>query len=109
MRYIVKDLGLLSDTFNMAAAGTDLGKGHVQMLARGHWMPTSEGALNSDAPIEVHVQPEVALKKHMCAVCEVVGATRFCSKCKVPRYCSVECQIIHLKAGGRWRECFERK
>ncbi|XP_019449298.1 PREDICTED: uncharacterized protein LOC109351998 isoform X2 [Lupinus angustifolius] len=42
-----------------------------------------------------------------CALCGNLSSKR-CSRCKVARYCSVECQISHWRSGHK-HECFERE
>lgn len=51
--------------------------------------------------------PRAGLSKYRCVACEVVGATNVCYFCKVPRYCSKECQRRHWKVGGHKQECKE--
>jgi hypothetical protein len=45
---------------------------------------------------------------HHCLVCEKEGdettILRRCSKCKLPKYCSTECQVHHWKTGHK-AEC----
>lgn len=103
MQYFVKDLGLFSKTDHMAAA-----RAMIQSLNRSiawQYLLLDENLLS-----QCVISPgEVVMEKYMCAVCEIVGATWFCSNCKVPRYCSGECQRIHWKFGGHKRECVERE
>lgn len=52
--------------------------------------------------------------RRRCANCnmrsaEVEGGTKACSLCKVKRYCSKECQLLHWKEGGHKGRCPQLK
>lgn len=91
MRYLVKDLGMVSTAGRMESL-----EAHVDMVY-------AVGNADGVPP------PRTDLKKYKCAACEFVGATEFCSGCGVPRYCSKECQRKHWKTGGHKQECKENQ
>lgn len=89
LRYLAKDLGLVSTAGKMENAK------NVELR--------DKSELTADG-----VSPRQAdLTKYKCAACEAVGATTFCPVCKVPRHCSTECQRRHWKTGGHKKICKE--
>lgn len=86
MRYLVKDLGMVSTASRLEGLkdGVDNGYRHVH---------------GGDVP-----RTRTDLTKYSCPSCEFVGATEFCSRCRVPRYCSKECQCRHWITGGHKKE-----
>lgn len=87
MRYVVKTLGLSTTT------------GHLNL-----WK--AECDLNIPGSVESEV-PEAPLTKYDCVGCEAVCATKFCTGCRVARYCSKECSVKHWKTGGHKKVCKE--
>lgn len=81
LRYLVKNLGLVATT------------GHLEHIAE-------TSAFVGDLP-----PGRADLEKYECSSCDAVGTTKFCTGCKVSRYCSTECQRMHWKEGGHNQEC----
>lgn len=65
------------------------------------------GAALAEVCAPGHRPKEVDLARFKCQSCDKVGATFFCSSCKVPRYCSKPCQRSHWKEGGHKNDCKE--
>lgn len=84
MRYIVKDLGLVSSGKQQEAS-----EGHIKRL------------------LPICGKAGAKLLKYECASCDVVCATKICAGCRVARYCSKECSRRHWKTGGHKKECKE--
>lgn len=88
MRFLVKDLGLVSKL------------NHIEM---------AEGFVDGMDPSDTERDPSrgIVLAKYTCAMCEVVCVTKFCTGCTVARYCSAGCQRQHWKSGGHKEACRE--
>lgn len=86
LRYISKELGLVSDSRRVMATCVELGYlSRIQSLAG---FPS-----------------ESAMAKLCCVSCEAIGATKVCSGCEISRYCCVKCQRQHWRFGGHKRLC----
>lgn len=87
LRYLVKDLGMVS------TAGR---------------LDVSKGLLDDLVPTPV---PELvgAWSKYECAACDSVGLTKMCAGCRAVRYCSKECGTRHWKTGGHRAKCKEQQ
>lgn len=86
LRYLVKDLGLVSTA--------------------GQMEDTKDFVERQYSDVDVHPH-RADLTKYECATCEAIGATKICAGCKASRYCSGECQSRHWKTGGHKKECKE--
>lgn len=91
MRYLVKQLGMVSPVGNMEAT-----KDYEDLRKSLQFFDNFHGP-----------RPGAPLAKYKCASCESVCATKWCPACKVTRYCSVECQRVHWKSGGHKKGCKE--
>lgn len=95
MRYIVRDLGMVSDSVKTDAAFSFLDSWTKKLID-----PTSLG-LSVITP----QSPDAELVKYKCAACLSLCATMKCTGCKVTRYCSKDCQGTHWKTGGHKKWC----
>lgn len=89
VRYIVEDLGVSSETGKLEIAN-DL---------------TPEFSSSSCFPSVPEARQGKVLEKYKCTACDAVSAMKRCSRCKVVRYCTVECQSWHWSEGGHKEEC----
>lgn len=95
IRYLVKDLGIVSSAGHIDAAMSVLGAMKDEVLGRPSPAFTTP--------------PDALLAKYKCAACDAVSATKVCSGCKMARYCSAECQTRHWKTGGHKVVCKEHQ
>lgn len=82
LRFLVKEVGLVSKSDNMGAAreiSSDVTKGWKNIEAA--------VALSTNSAREGQ-----DIDRFNCADCKATGATRRCSRCKKEHYCSVQCQ-----------------
>lgn len=90
LRYIVKDLGLVSQGARLEAV--EAGTREILKVAK----------MLAGKPAFV---PEADASKYRCVSCDKVGATSSCSRCKVTRYCSKACQRTHWLDRGHKEDC----
>lgn len=87
LHFVVKKLGLVSS------------QEHRDLSLKANDEPVLRNVFNA--------WPDATLKKYACAaeMCDAVGVTMWCSRCKMAQYCSSECQNKDWKYGGHKKEC----
>lgn len=91
MRFLAKDLGLISYSTQLEIADSMYKKASVTAQ--------SSGTQN----------PGMGMTKFKCAApsCDTIGATHRCSDCHISQCCSSECQLMDWKKGGHKKICRE--
>lgn len=84
-----EDLQIVSSSFGLDKPTSTPAQDRLKLF----W-PTADAATTRNA---VRAEGYRDVEKMTCATCEVVGASKVCTRCKEARYCSEACQRLHWK------------